>query len=220
MKLKDLVIYGAGGLGREVLWQLNEVNNSNECQYNIMGFVDDSPELKGKLVNGFPVVGDSQWLTGYSQEICAVICTGNSKTRKNIYDRIKKNPLISFPTIIAKDVQYSPFVKFGQGCIVCLSSILTVNITIGEFVIVSPDCTIAHDSVLDDFVTLYPSVNVSGNVYIGMFTEIGTGTNIIQGKNIGANSFLGAGSVVAKDIPPYCTAVGVPATPIKIHKEF
>jgi len=210
MKRKDLVLVGAGGFGREVLWQLGEIDNC-AGQYNILGFVDDAPEFKGKTINGLPVLGDIRWLSSYPKEICALICVGNPKARKGIYNRIRQNPNISFPTIMAKNVQCSDLVKFGQGCIVCLSSVLTVNIVIGEFVIINLDCTIGHDAVLDDFVTLHPSVNVSGNVYIGACSEIGTGANIIQGKNIGENAIIGAGAVVVNDIPPDCTAVGVPA---------
>lgn len=63
---------------------------------------------------------------------------------------------------------------------------------------------------------MYYNVNIAGNVRVGNYAEIGTGTNIIQGKTIGENAIVGAGSVVVKDIPPNCTAVGVPAVPINI----
>ena len=216
MERKDIVLIGAGGFGLEVLWQISEANHCTG-QYNIMGFVDDAPELEGKIINGFPVLGNEQWLLDYPDNICAVICIGNSKARKNTYNRIRKNLNISFPTIMAENVRCSDSVKFGQGCIICLSNILTVNIVVGEFVIVNLDCTIGHDAVLDDFATLYPSVNVSGDVHIGACSEIGTGASIVQNKNIGENVIIGAGSVVVKDIPPNCTAVGAPASPIKFH---
>jgi len=216
---KDLVILGAGGFGREVLWQLSEVEYYSKV-YNILGFVDDDPELRDKLINGFPVLGNDEWLVNYPKEICVVICIGNPKVRKKIYEELRLNSNISFPTVIARDVQYSDFVKFGQGSIICSSNVLTVNITIGDFVIINLDCTVGHDTILDDFVTLYPSVNVSGNVYIGSCAEIGTGVNIIQGKSIGENTVVGAGSVVVRDIPSNCTAVGVPAIPIKFHSEI
>lgn len=218
MNKRDLVIIGAGGFGREVLWQLCEAITLAE-KYNILGFVDDTPELQGTMVNGFPVLGTSRWLIDYPKEICVVICVGNSITRKALFNRLKNNKNISFPTIIADDVRYSDFIKFGQGCIICLSSVLTVNISLGDFVIVNLDCTIGHDAILNDFVTLYPSVNVSGNVNIGCCTEIGTGSNIIQRKTIGDNCIVGAGSVVVKDVPPNCTVVGIPAQPIKFHNE-
>ncbi|MEG1887748.1 MAG: transferase, partial [Oscillospiraceae bacterium] len=64
---------------------------------------------------------------------------------------------------------------------------------------------------------IYPSVNISGNVHIGSVSEIGTGSNVIQHMKIGENTIVGAGSVVVKDIPANCTAVGAPAKAIKFH---
>ncbi|MCL2508214.1 MAG: acetyltransferase [Oscillospiraceae bacterium] len=212
MKRKELVLIGAGGLGREVLWQLDALD-----RYDILGFVDDAPSLQGASVNGLPVVGDTQWLIDYPKEICAVICVGNSQVRKNIYNKIKVNPRVSFPTVIADNVRFSPFVTFGQGCVICLSTVLTVNIALGDFVVAGVGCTVGHDAALDDFVTLYPGAVVSGNVHIGACAEIGTGANIIQGKRVGGNAVIGAGAVVVRDIPADCTAVGVPAKPIKFH---
>ena len=40
---------------------------------------------------------------------------------------------------------------------------------------------------------------------------LGANSTIICGVEIGENSFIGAGSVVTKDIPPYALAVGNPA---------
>ena len=216
MEKKKLVIVGAGGFGREILYQLSEVNSQTDL-YEILGFIDDAPESQDKTINGYPVIGNVQWLIDYNSEICTVICIGNSKVREKVVERISVNPNIIFPTIVAENVKFSDDIKFGKGCIICLSSILTINVTVGDFVIVNLDCTIAHDVILDNFVTLYPSVNVSGNVHIGRCTEIGTGSNIIQGKTIGENTIVGAGAVVIKDIPANCTAVGNPAKPIKFH---
>ncbi len=59
---------------------------------------------------------------------------------------------------------------------------------------------------------------MGGNVTIGEGTHIGIGATIIQNINIGKNVIIGAGAVVVTDIPDNCTAVGVPARPIKFHK--
>ena len=216
MAKSKLVIVGAGGFGREISYQLAEVNRKTDT-YQILGFADDTPELQGQTINGYPVMGNLQWLIDYDREICAVICIGNSQARKKVVERISVNPNISFPTFIADDVRFAEDLSYGKGCIICLSSILTVNVALGDFAIINLDCTIGHDAILDDYVTLYPSVNVSGNVHIGLCTEIGTGSNIIQWKTIGENTIVGAGAVVVKDIPANCTAVGNPAKPIKFH---
>jgi sugar O-acyltransferase (sialic acid O-acetyltransferase NeuD family) len=214
MECKELVILGAGGFGREVLFQLLDINSKSNG-YTILGFVDNTPDLAGKKINNFPVLGDNSWLMNYPDKINVVVCIGSSQIRRRVVEEISQNKKIIFPNIIAGNVKYSDTVKMGKGCIICLSSVLTVNISLGDFVMINLDCTIGHDASLGDFVTLYPSVNVSGNVSIGRCTEIGTGSNIIQHKTIGDNSIIGAGAVVVRDIPSDCTAVGVPAKPIK-----
>ena len=213
---KDIVLFGAGGFGREVMWLLEEINRNIDI-WNIMGFIDDTEALQGKTINGYPVLGNIDWLTNYKKEIHVLCCIGASKPRKMVIDKIFQNPHVVFPTIIADNVKRSDTVRFGKGSIICASNVITVNITVGNFVIINLDCTIGHDAVIEDFVTLYPSVNVSGYVHIGNTTEIGTGANIVGGIQIGERSIVGAGAVVVKDIPSDCTAVGAPAKPIKFH---
>ena len=83
-----LVIIGAGGLGREVLWQIKENPLENE-KYNILGFVDDNKDLVGKEVNGYPVLGNLEWLLNCNEPMAAVAAIGNSKIRKKIVTRLK-----------------------------------------------------------------------------------------------------------------------------------
>ncbi|WP_084647520.1 acetyltransferase [Clostridium estertheticum] len=218
MVKKDIVIFGAGGFGREVMWLLEE-NNSDIETWNILGFVDDTPNFKGKVVNGFPIVGNTDWLIEYGKELSVVCCIGNSKDRQSVIKKLQNNKNLKFPNIISKDARVSRLVSFGQGCIICGGSTLTVNIRLGDFLIVNLNCTVGHDAVLNKFVTLNPSVNVSGYVQIGNCSEIGTGSQIIQHTQIGCNTIVGAGAVVVKDLPSNCTAVGGPAKPIKYFKE-
>ena len=72
-------------------------------------------------------------------------------------------------------------------------------------------CTIGHDAVLSEDVTLAPGVNISGNVFVGEGCDLGTGAKVIQGRTLGEWSVIGAGAVVSADLPANCTAVGVPA---------
>jgi len=70
---------------------------------------------------------------------------------------------------------------------------------------------ISHDNLLEDFVTVSPGVNLSGNVTLKQGSFIGTGASIIESKTVGAWSRIGAGAAVIEDIPDNVTAVGVPA---------
>lgn len=216
--MKDLIIIGASGFGREVAWLLERIN-AKEPTWNLIGFIDDDNKIQGSIINGYKVLGNTESIANYGDTffVCAV---GASKTREKIITKIKSfKSDIKFATLIDPTVELSKLVKIGEGSIICSHTILTVNIEIGKHVIINLDCTIGHDAVLKDFVTLYPSVNVSGATVIGHGCELGTGMQIIQGKAIGDYSIVGAGAVVIKDIPDNCTAVGSPAKPIKFHNQ-
>jgi sugar O-acyltransferase (sialic acid O-acetyltransferase NeuD family) len=210
-----MVIIGAGGMGREALFLLQNINTKSK-QYTILGFIDNDIDLQGKTVNGFPILGNDSWLDNYQDEINVVAAIGSPFARKKTIEKFDKNSNITFPNIIANDVTYSDCVYMGRGNIIGFSSVLMVNITIGNFVIVNPSCIIQHDVSIGDFVSLYGSVHIAGNVSIGECAEIGVGAKVIQGKSIGDNAIIGAGAVVVRDIPANCTAVGVPAKSIKI----
>lgn len=57
-------------------------------------------------------------------------------------------------------------------------------------------------------------------VVIKKGARIGTNVYILGGVTIGENSVIGAGAVVASDVPPNCLAAGVPAKPIKYFKSL
>lgn len=212
--MKDLIIFGASGFGREVVWAV-ERQNKVLPTWNIIGFMDDDESIQGTKINGYRVLGKVSDVGEYP-EAFFVVAVGASRTREKIVNNMKAvNPKIKFGTVIDPSVEMSEFVTIGEGTIICAHTIITVNVEIGAHVIINLDCTIGHDAILKDYVTLYPSVNVSGITQIGHAVELGTGMQIIQGKTVGDYSIVGAGAVVVKDIPAKCTVVGSPAKPIK-----
>lgn len=211
--MKQIVIIGAGGFGREIQWLIERINEK-ELTWEIKGYIDDGIQA-GTIINGYPVLGGINKLLDMQQEIAVVCAIGSSVTRKKIIERISNNSNIEFPNLIDPSVQMSKYVKLGKGNIICAGTILTVNIEIEDFSILNLDCTVGHDVVLNSFVTVYPSVNISGCVTVGNTTEIGTGTKIIQGKTISEHVIIGAGAVVVKNIDISGTYVGMPAVMIK-----
>lgn len=212
--MKDLYIIGAGGFGREVAWLVERINQV-EATWDIKGFIDDNKAIKGKIEGGYPILGGTDYLLEEKKEIWVVCAVGSAKIRKSIIEKTQINSNIRYATVIDPSVILSHRVEIGEGAIICAGTILTVDITIGKHVIINLDCTLGHDDIIEDFVTIYPSVNISGNVIVETCAELGTGMQVIQGKRIGRESILGAGAVVVKDIPEQCTAVGSPARKIK-----
>ena len=190
--MNNIVIVGASGFGREVAWLIE-----NSDKWNVKGFVDDNEDLEHKSVNDYPVLGTIDFLLNVNEKTNVVVAIGNPRIRKKIVERLQINKNISFPNII------------------CKGSILTTNLEIGNFNHINLNCTVGHDVQFHDYITVYPGVNISGNVRINDCVEIGTGTKIIQGKEIVKETVIGAGSVVVKDIVENGTYIGVPAKQMK-----
>lgn len=212
--MNDLIIFGASGFGREVAWLVERIN-AVEPTWNLIGFMDDNEAIQGTVINGYKVIGKTSDIKKYPDAffVCAV---GNSNKREKIIENMKEiKPDVRFGTLLDPSVKVSNHVEIGAGTIICAQTVLTVNISIGDHVIINLNCTIGHDAVISDYATLYPSVNVSGATCIGHAAELGTGMQIIQGKRIGDYSVVGAGAVVVDDIPDKCTAVGSPARSIQ-----
>lgn len=54
--MRDIVIIGAGGIGREVAWIIEEINKVKPT-WNIIGFADENSEMWDKELNGYRVLG-------------------------------------------------------------------------------------------------------------------------------------------------------------------
>lgn len=214
--MKDLIIIGSGGLGRETVWTAERIN-AVKPEWNILGFIDDKPSYKGKIIDGYRVLGNSADVATYPDAyyVCAI---GNAAIRKSAVEKILKIAPVKFATLIDPACVYcKDRTTFGEGCIICAHTYITVDIKIGNHVYFGADGTVGHDARIEDFVTCYPGVNVSGAAHIGSCCEIGAGSQVIQGITIGERTIIGAGSVVVRDLPSDCTAVGAPAKPIKIN---
>ncbi|WP_314242141.1 acetyltransferase [Empedobacter tilapiae] len=215
--MKNIAIFGAGGFGREVKTIIDKINEICPNTYNFLGFYDDGIE-KGTIVNGFPLLGGMEDLNKLKEEISLVISIGDPKIKIKILDKIT-NSNIDFPTIIHPSASVSnDDVQIGKGTIICEGTIITCNIKIKEFVILNLMCTVGHDTIIDDYCAFMPSVNISGEVHIHKGVYVGTGAKIINLLEIGENTIIGAGAVVSKTLPANCTAVGIPAKPIKLHE--
>ena len=211
--MKDIVIIGAGGFGREVQWLIDEINQVNNI-WNFLGYIDDKISV-GTILNDYPVVGDLNWLK--SQSLYVVCAIGDPNVKKKVLEQLIESEN-KYPVLVHPDVRMSKFIHIGEGTIICSGCILTVNINIGKHVIINLNSTVGHDATIGNYSTILPSVNISGHVSIHELVSVGTGTKIIQELTIGRNTIIGAGAIVTNNIPDNVVAVGMPARAIKIRE--
>lgn len=113
---------------------------------------------------------------------------------------------------------FKSFMSIGEGCIIYQHVMMTVDVILGDHVIVCASTGIGHDSVIKDYCDILWNCNISGHVTLEEGCFIGSGATIIQGLKIGPQTKVGAGSVVLKGTYGYCTVVGVPAKVVRGKK--
>lgn len=116
--------------------------------------------------------------------------------------------------------------SIGQNCNIGQNVVISSGVILGDNVKVQNNVSVYTGVICQDDVFLGPScvftnvINPRSHVsrkdeyrrtILGKGCSLGANSTIICGNNIGKYAFIGAGSVVTKDIPDYALAIGNPA---------
>ena len=202
--MKNHVIIGAGGFGRETAWLIKQAGGS------VKGFLDDGYG-EGDMVGGWKVLGRTKD-AGKFQGSDFIVAIADPKTRLRLVSSLglagRNCPSIIHP----RSSCGSPDIKWGNGCIITEGVIMTTGITLGDWVIVNLATTIGHDAKIGDYCSIMPQCSISGNVTLGEGCYIGAGVRILQGITLGKGCVVGAGAVVTKSFPANSKLIGIPAS--------
>ncbi|MBB4634518.1 acetyltransferase [Longimicrobium terrae] len=210
--VQPLVIVGAGGHGREMAALVAEINAAAP-RWELLGFVDDGRE-PGTAVGDSRVLGGAEWLLNSTIAPHVVLGLGSPALKRRLAERLRPR-VAGFPALVHPGVTLHPSARVGEGVQVCAGCVVTVDLEIGAFATLNRLCTVSHDCRVGEYATLAPGVLLAGAVHVGEGADLGIGCSVIQGVRIGAWSIVGAGAAVVRDLPADCTAVGVPARPIR-----
>lgn len=208
-----VVLVGAGGSGREVLQILKDQNKIRKT-WDILGFIDEDEELKGKIVNGYSVLGGLDWLKNRDPRPSCICTVNDCEARQKVVRRLDRIG-VEFASAIHPSAFIGDSTHLGKDVIVYAGSLLTENIEIGDHVHINFSCGIGHDVVIGPYCTVSGLVNINGYARLGEGVFIGSGAVVIPRVTVGDWTVIGAGAVVIDNIPEKVVAVGVPARPVK-----
>ena len=93
------------------------------------------------------------------------------------------------------------------------------KVTFGDNVFIGPDCGFHTAGHPIDFERRNRGLEYAYSITVGDNVWIGAGVQVMPGVTIGSNVVIGGGSVVVKDIPGNCVAVGNPCKVIRAITE-
>jgi sugar O-acyltransferase (sialic acid O-acetyltransferase NeuD family) len=208
--IKDLVIYGAGGYGREVACLIHAINSAKK-EWNLIGFFDDGLPIGYSNEYG-TILGGIDDLNNWKNKISVVMAIGNPPLLKSVIDKMK-NSRIDFPNIIAPDTRFLDRKNFSMeyGNLLGFRTVISCNVHIGCFNNFNTSVFLGHDTKVGNYNMFNPSVRISGEVIIGNGNFFGVNSIVLQRKKICNWIVLGANSVIIRKTKDNTTYIGNPA---------
>ena len=213
MQSDDIILYGGGGLGMEILCYLQDMNNSSDKKkIRIVGVVDQ----------GLPRLEDAEMILGYSvthwknlesvkADNCKfVIGVGNPVTREKIRGEVGDYGSELF-SVIHPSAYIAHCATVHAGAIIAPFAFIGPMATVGTNSVLNTYASVGHDAEIGPSATLSPYAALNGESKCGRAAFLGSQAIISVGIILGNNSKLSAGSILTKDTEDNCLAVGNPA---------
>jgi len=204
---RTLYVYGASGLGREVM-ELATILNKRSHTWNQLLYADDN--VSG-IIEGTPVVGGLESLLGMTVASDVVLGIADPDVKSRLFRELSRNGLLAFPALVHPDAYISPSACVGIGAVVQRGCSVSVAATVGRFVFINMDCRVGHDVEIGDFSSLMADVDLGGHDLIGEFCYFGTKSSAVPGVHVGRGVRVGAASLVMHDVADGLTVMGNPA---------
>ena len=207
--MKKIFIFGAGSGSQEVLLAIEQINQLTPT-WEVLGFIEKSPELIGTEINGYSVYSleniDLKPITPV-HGVCGVL---DSKIRQRIIKEEIEGNNISLATIIHPSSVVPKGCLIGKGSIIMPFVKISYDVIIGKGVFVLWNSLLGHNLRVDDYSTILSSANITGGCSIGERTIIGAGATININVTIGNDCIVGVGTTVLRNVENNKTIVSLP----------
>lgn len=210
--MKDLIIVGAGGLGREVLQMCMEINMMAPT-WNIKGFINDDLHALDGIDCRYSVIGTIRDWEPKEDEVF-VFAIANPKAKEKLVEMMLKKGA-KFETIISPRAFVADNAKIGEGVVISPFCFVSCNTVIGDFTFLNVHCAVGHDVVIGAYSSTMSYVDITGCCNLGRRTYWGSGSRIIPGTKVDNDAHIGAGSVVLRNIKTGISVFGNPAKKVE-----
>ena len=204
--MKDIIIVGAGGCGREVANWIEDINEVEET-WNILGFIDDNMNALDGLPSKYKIIDSIS--NHVPSNAYYAIGIANPPVKKMIAEMLESKGA-KFASIIHPSTRIYTEFPLGRGLITYPNAKISTGCKIGNFVNIQ-STIIGHDVLIEDYVTVSSSCGVTGGTKLREACFLADHAAISVGMEIGKNAYVGIGSVVIRDVKEDTRVFGNPA---------
>ena len=178
--MRELVIVGGGGHGRETL-DIVEAINAVEPTWAFAGFVDDGEIIADRLERrDASLLGTTEILA--DTDLHYVVGIGSPAVRAKLDEQLTAWGRTA-ATLIHPAATLASDNRISDGVLLAAGARVTTNVTLGRHVHLNVNAVVSHDCVVGDYTTLSPGSLVNGDVQIGTGVFLGTGAIITPGDH-------------------------------------
>lgn len=205
--MKQLVIIGAGGMGRTLYSSALESIGFNEV-FEVKGFVDDDLRSLDDFEGYPPIIGAIKDYKPVFNDIFISSIGGNFR---NICMDIFISRGAVFFNLIHKTVRIYMNAKIGKGNFIGAYSVIGNDVTVGDYNMIQSYTVIGHDAKIGSYNRIDTHVTCVGGTVVEDNANIHTSAVINHGVTIGTGAHVGALSFVIRKVKPGTTVCGNPA---------
>ena len=175
--MKNIVIIGAGDLGKELVWLIEDINKIQPT-YLILGFLDDDLQKNTYSFCGYRVLGGTDKLEELNAvtPFSAVMAIQNGSVRRKIAEAHPE--FDSWETIVHPSAVIASSVKIGKGCIFFPQVTISVDTYLGNFGMFYIHSTICNDCWIGNYVSVMANASVSEHVEVAAETILTANSTI------------------------------------------
>ena len=205
--MNDIIILGAGGLGQEIAWLIEEINEEKKT-WNLIGFIDSHPDVQGKHFLDYPVLGPYSLIEKYPNAYY-IIAFGDPRLRERIIEQ-NRTKIGKWGNLYSPTTRVHKSHRIGVGVVIGRYTDLTIGCRLGNFVMLNIHVVLGHNITIGDYSIISPNVTINGGATIGKACSVGANA-FVRDVIIGDYVSVGASSCVVKDVASDCVVAGFPA---------
>lgn len=209
--MKDLIIVGARGFGREIF------SIASECigygtEFLVKGFLDSKRDALKGFPAYAPILGGPEDYPIQTDDVFFV-ALGDVRWRSHYADVIASRGG-AFLSLVHKDAHVGKNVVVGAGSFIGRDASLSVDVEVGCHCCVVDQAIVGHDCIIGSCSHISSQVFLGGGVQIGKCVTLHPGAKVAPHRKIGEGATVGISSVVISNVKPGYVVFGFPAVSV------